>query len=174
MSWDLYCYQSASNSADSEEADALINTDEPDPNTAWPVELRNQVVQALIASNPRLERFQPPASTQSAIDWIELNPPEGDLIIQIIIASNHVAMSVPYWYKGEDARCTFAQLLSYARTLREKLGFFAYDPQTGEAFDPIDRDSLDHTFYEKTVRNIPSMIASSDPLPSKKPWWKFW
>ena len=62
-----------------------------------------------------------------------------------------MCISIPYWYQGSRADQAFSQLSEYIRVIRETAGFFAYDPQTGIAFDPQQTDLREHQHYEKVV-----------------------
>lgn len=73
---------------------------------------------------------------RSRFHHIELNTPDGDLAIQMTVYDNHVYINVPYWYKGEQARELFQYLISYIKIISETAGYFVFDPQIGEVFDP--------------------------------------
>ncbi len=103
---------------------------------------------------------------------VELNPPEGDLAIQLTVYDDHVFISIPYWYQGSRADQVFSQLSEYIRVIRETAGFFAYDPQTGIAFDPQQTHLREHQQYDKGVKDLPKIAAGASK--SDKPWWKFW
>jgi hypothetical protein len=189
MSYDLYCYAPASSVPDATEAQALVelfNADEEAGITKNATsEAKEKIAAALMECNPRLERFQfdfgeiakaAKISEQEArarYQHIELNPAEGDLAIQLTVHDDHVDITVPYWYKGSDADGVFSQLSDYLRVVRKTAGFFVYDPQTGAAFDPEQTSLIDHTDYDRVVKDLPKMVAES-AASFKKPWWKFW
>src|SRR5262249_34592427 len=152
MSYDLYCYRSASRVPDIAEAQALIvafnSVEEAGDMKAASSETRDRIVATLIEHNPRLEAFKFDYRTiaesdgiseeeaRSRYQHVELNPPEGDLAIQLTVYGDHVFISIPYWYRGSEADLVFSQCSEYLRVIGKTAGFFAYDPQTDTAFDP--------------------------------------
>src|SRR5438105_1295386 len=152
MSYDLYCYRATSSVPDVAEAQALVEAinaaEEAGDAKATSSETRERITAALIEHNPRLERFKFDYSkiaelqniseeeARSRYQHVELNPPEGDLAIQLTVYDDHVFISIPYWYRGSEADLVFSQCSEYIRVIRRTAGFFAYDPQTDTAFDP--------------------------------------
>lgn len=187
MSYDLYCYRSALGDPNSAEAEALveaINTaEEAGEKKPTSSDTKEKITAALIAHNPRLEPFKFDYSkiaefqkisedeARSSYQHVELNPPEGDLAIQLTVYDDHVFISIPYWYQGSKADQVFSQCSQYLRVIRRTAGFFAYDPQTGIAFDPEQTELRNHQGYEKIVKDLPK-IAAEAATPDK-PWWKF-
>jgi len=106
---------------------------------------------------------------RSLYQHVELTPPEGDLAIQLTVYDDHVFISIPYWYQDSKADKVFSQCSEYLRVIRRTAGFFTYDPQTGIAFDPLETE-LNHSQYEKVVKDLPKLTA----VRPDKPWWKFW
>jgi len=45
--------------------------------------------------------------------------------------------------------------------IRETAGFFAYDPQTGIAFDPQQADLREHQQYDKVVKDLPKIASEA-------------
>lgn len=188
MSYDLYCYKSKIGKPDEEEASSVIETDsekwtkkEKDPAA------KLAIVKALTAYNPRLEAFdfdygeiaKLTATTieqaKNKFDHIEINSPEGDLAIQITVYDNHVSFSVPYWYQGRKAEQLFDQLRTYIKIIREAAGYFIYNPQTGEVFDPAEKEFDGLNKYLSVSEHMDEWInPNNDTQKSKKPWWKFW
>ncbi len=62
------------------------------------------------------------------------------MAIQITVYDNHVCFSVPYWYQGQKAEQLFDQLRAYIKIIWETAGYFVSDPQTGEVFDPAEKE----------------------------------
>ena len=187
MSYDVYCYRPQSDAPDAREAQALIQSEDGtirrDDDEARSI--KRKIADALLKYNPRLEPFKFDHNEiakvmnitreQAQAQWnhIELNPPEGDLAIQLEIDWDHVSLTIPYWYTGVEADRVFEQLSAYLRVIRESAGFFAYDPQTNRAFDPQKEKFGEHGEYDRIAEHLPEIIAQGADKPSK-PWWKFW
>lgn len=135
MSYDIYCYKSKLGVPDEDEADRVVEAN----NGKWAKsesspELKLAIVKALKSYNPRLEAFDfdygeianlTAATIQEAkhkFDRIELNPPEGDIAIQLTVSNNSVWIRVPYWYQGEQASQLFSDIKSYIKIIRETAG----------------------------------------------------
>jgi len=190
MSYDLYCYRSASDSPDAAEARSIIeslNANEKTRRTkSQSSDVKEHVATALIQHNPSLQRFEVdyPKTAESQklseneararSQHIGLNPPSGDLAIQLTVYDDHVFMTAPYWYQSGDADRLFRSFLDYARIIHKTAGYLVYDPQTDKAFDPQKTESLDHPQYSHVVARMPEMIASAKNRSRKKPWWKIW
>lgn len=186
MSYDLYCYRSASGVPNAAEAEAFVEAaneaEESGRTNTAPSSTREKITTALLEHNPQLEPFQfhfaaiaesqkiSEEEARSRYQHVELNPPEGDLAIQLTISDDQVFISIPYWYTGDAAAKVFSQCSEYLRVIRRTAGFLAYDPQTGSAFDPEKTELTNREQYEKTVRDLPSIAAQV----KRKPWWKFW
>ena len=188
MSYDLYCYRASSGVPDVAEARALVedmNAAEEAGDAKPPTgELKERITAALIEHNPRLERFQfdykkiaesqkiSEDEARSRYQHAELNPPEGDPAIQLVVYDDYVFITIPYWYRGSAADQVFSQCSNYLRIIRRTAGFFAYDPQSDTAFDPENTDLRDHQHYESVVKELPKIGAEA--VKGDKPWWKFW
>jgi len=188
MSYDLYCYRAASGVPDAGEAQAFIeatnDAEEAGELKATSSGAKERIVSALIQYNPRLEPFTfdyakiaefqkiSEEEARARNQHVELNPPDGDLVIQLTVDDDRVFISIPYWYKGSQADDVFPQLSGYLRVIAETSGLLAYDPQTGVAFDPRQTNLSDHTCYDKVVADLPKLATQTKSLP--KPWWKFW
>lgn len=187
MSYDLYCYKSKLGKPDLEEADSVIEAD----NDEWSRKDKNpdiklDIVKALTAYNPELEAFdfdygevaKLTATTieeaRNKFDHIEINHPEGDLALQITVYDNHVFLTVPYWYQGHDAEKLFQRIEAYVKIIRDTAGYFVYDPQTGQVFDPteIRFDGLNK--YLSVSGRLDEMVNPQSAPTDKKPWWKIW
>lgn len=186
MSYDLYCYRSASGVPDAAEAQSVVEAinaaEEAADANAASSGTKEKIVAAIVKHNPRLEPFQfdyvaiaesqkiSEAEARSRYQYAELNPPEGDLAIQVTVHDDHVFISIPYWYTGDRADKVFSQCSEYLRVIKSTAGFFAYDPQTGGAFDPEQSELKNQSNYENIVRDISNIGAQAQ----HKPWWKFW
>lgn len=173
MSYDVYCYQPQSDTPDAKEAQALIQSEEGavrrDDDDARGI--KRKIANALLKYNPRLEPFKIDHNEvaklmkitheQAKAQWnhIELNPPQGDLRIQLQIHWDHLSLTIPYWYTGAKADEVFEQLSAYLRVIRDAAGFFAYDPQTNRAFDPQKEEFGEHREYDRIAENLPQIIA---------------
>ena len=185
MSYDLYSYRPSTTTPSTEEALATISSEEDsvfrDDDEARTT--KEKIATALVELNPKLERFiidfeQVCKSQNISMDeartrlnHIELNPPDGDLAVQLTVQWDHVCLTFPYWYSGVERDAVFGLALEYLRVIRRNEGFFAYDPQTDMAFDPDKVQVLDHSAYSRIVENLPAIIAQGE---AKRPWWKFW
>jgi hypothetical protein len=119
MSYDLYCYRAVSDGPDVAEAEALVEAinaaEEAGDTKPTSSDTKDRITAALIAHNPRFERFKfdhskiaesLKISEDEALlryQHVELNPPEGDLAIQLTVYDYHVFISIPYWYQGSRA-----------------------------------------------------------------------
>ena len=190
MSYDLYCYRSQSAEPDVEEARRIVDSFNADEEAgqirSGDRELKERIAAALIQQNPRLERFDfdyraiaesdkiSEEQARARYQHIELNPPEGDLAIQLFIHNDHAFITMPYWYKGEDADRLFSTVMDYLRVLNKVAGLFAYDPQTDKAFDPQNVVVLGHSEYDKVVDQMPKIVCRAISENEKRPWWRFW
>ena len=188
MSYDLYCYKSKLGTPDIDEAIAVIEAGEEDitacaqPDTVTKL----KIAKALIDLNPRLESFDFDYDEIAKIqgisvdkakhdfDHIELNTPEGDLATQITIFDNNVSITVPYWYTGDKAQQVFEKVNGYARVVKQVTGYFVYDPQTEEVYDPTTSSGEGLAAYTAITSGGKTSIAKPTNQTRSKPWWKFW
>ncbi len=189
MSYDIYCYKSKSGKPEEAEADSVIEGD----NEKWDSRERDattklSIVNALTNYNPRLEAFEIDygeianltgttiEKAKNKFDHIELNTREGDIAVQFTVNDNHVSISVPYWYKGDDAKMLFQEIKFYIKIIRETAGYFVFDPQTGRVFDPFENEFDGLEKYLSVSENIEEIIGGQNVTVTKpsKPWWKFW
>lgn len=185
MSYDIYCYKSNLDRPDLEEAQAAIEVDE-DEKTISDLETKLKIAKALLDYNPRLENFEfdfdeiaklqgtSVDEAKEAFDHIELNTPEGDLATQITIFDNNVSITVPYWYSGDKATKVFNKISDYAKIIRQTAGYFVYDPQADEVFDPLTENIFGLDVYESMTEQVDKMRVEQTQKADKKPWWKFW
>jgi hypothetical protein len=189
MAFDLYLYRSQLGKPDFNEAVSVTAEDpEADIKEALPEERDRQVTiaQALLEVNPRLQPFELDHSAIAEIqgisidearlrfDYLQFNTPEDELATSIEIYRNHVAITVPKSYEGEEADKMLSLVQEYARAIHDTAGYFAFDPQTGRIYDPS--PEVAQPAKEPVV--IPDMAeytdSDTDPFMPKKPWWKFW
>jgi hypothetical protein len=147
MSYDLYLYRSSTTTPDEDEADSVIEADKD----RWAKKERHPavklaIVKALKVYNPKLEAtdFQYGDVSKLGVDiiekeirkfdHIEINHPEDEPGIRLIVYDNHVSFDIPYGY--EDTRKLFDYIKAYVRIINETAGYFVFDPQLGEVFDP--------------------------------------
>jgi hypothetical protein len=182
MSFDLYLYQSKSGIPDIREANEVLAYKEnsvPDPGAK---EMKRQIINALLAFNPKLEIFDPSpgdhiTSQEMILDnvlgneCIELNPPEEDYAIQISVYDQSVAFGIPYWYSGEEANKVFKLLCEYVKKVNEVSGYFIYDPQSGNVGNPQEMNVEELIGYVDTTDSITNNVME---IIRNKPWWKFW
>ncbi len=185
MSYDIYCYKSRLGRPDLEEAQTLIEVDE-ETETVSDSETKLKIAKALIDYNPRLENFEfdykkiaklrgiTIDEAQKAFSHIELNTPEGDLATQITIFDNNVSITVPYWYSGDKAIDVFNKISDYTKVIRQTVGYFVYDPQTEEVFDPLIENRFGLDVYQSMTSQLETMKIEQLQKADKKPWWKFW
>lgn len=176
MSYDIHFYRSRIGKPDPSEARELMEADDSIIENGQQVKL--DITKALTDFNPRLEVFKfdyeeiaklqnlSVDEVKAQYNYIELNPPDGDLAIQITVFDNNVSLTIPYWYMGNDARQVFQQLMDYLRIITRTSGYFVYDPQTDQAFDPLTTEIDGLELYISTTGQF-------ENLP-KKPWWRFW
>lgn len=181
MSYDIYSYKSSKGVPDPDEVDDIIEADIDKWIANGPlISSKDQAISILKICNPRLEVFEASAkkhesNLRKVIRHVELNPPDDDPVIQITVFDNHVFFSIPYWYRGADADKVMSMLSTYLKSLRSNLGFFVYDPQTGEVFDPIENEFNGLERYLLVSGNLEYLVSTTDSKKlKKKPWWKFW
>lgn len=149
MSYDLYCYRSKLGKPNEAEAESVIEAD----NDKWTKKEKSSamklaIVKALIAYNPRLEAFdfhygdiaKLTVSTieqeKNKFDHIEINHPEDDVAMRILVYDNHVYITVPYGERGQRAKQIIDYIKAYIKIIRDAAGYFISDPQTGQVYDP--------------------------------------
>ena len=151
---------------------------------------KHRIAEALLANNPQLEQFEfdyekiaslqhislEEARTQYA--HIELNTPEGEHATQITISDYEVVITIPYWYEGEQAQAIFQKISTYLKIINNEAGYFVYDPQTEQVFDPQHEEFGNVEGYESMTRKMPEIALKAakemEAAKGQKPWWKFW
>jgi len=184
MSYDIYCYKSTLNKPDIDEASQVIDDD----NDKWVKKPHNYktkiaIEKALTDFDSNLEGFNYADLAEKknkSIDDIkrefkkfELNTTDDGPEIQIEIFDYHVAIIIPYLYQGDKAKKVFGKLKAYIKIIRGTAGYFIYDPQTGEVYDPIDNRFDGLRKYLSVSEDIDDILKSNEQSQNKKPWWKF-
>ena len=149
MSYDIFCYRSSIGTPDDNEADRVIEAD----TNRWAkkdynADTKLALLKALTTYNPDLKAFDfhlgditklsvaTIENNKNKFDHIELNPEESDIAVRLTIYSNHVFITVPYCYTGDKALQLFTDIFNYIKVIRNTAGYFVFDPQTAEVFDP--------------------------------------
>jgi len=149
-------------------------------------EINTSLANALIEFDPTLEKFEfdheviakkfgisvNEAKTQYS--HIELNTPLDTLSVQITIFDDNVAITIPYWYSGDEAKSTFEKIDEYTKVIHRIAGYLVYDPQTDKVFDPSASHLTDISVYIDTTEKVRQIGSQLQKKPAKKPWWKFW
>lgn len=185
MSYDIYCYPSQLGTPDLDEALEAIEINE-DQEMASDPETKLKLAKALMDFDPQLKCAELNGEEiarllqngiekdKEPFDHIELNTQEGHLTLQLHIFDNNVAISAPYWHTGDNANEIFTRIAAYAKIIRQTAGYFVYDPQTEQVFDPL----TDNIFEIKVYKNVTELLGhgGNEPIQksNKKPWWKFW
>ena len=194
MSYDIYLYKSKTGRPDEEEADAVVAADtdkwtEKENNS----QIKLAIVKALTEFNSRLQAIdfqygniaklsvETITEAKNKFNHIEINTSDGDAALQLIVYNNHVFITVPYWYQGDEAKQLFKDIKSYIKIIRQTAGYFVWDPQTGEVFDPAENNFEGLNDYLNMSENLEEIIKTTSNKPSidlkkemKKPWWKLW
>lgn len=187
MAYDLYLYHSRTGVPDFDEADSITTDEEETFQDATPEVAKRQadIATALMRLNPRLQTFEldytaiadlqsiSVSEARATFDYIELLTPKEDLATQITIFRNYVLITIPYWYEGEQAAQVFGKANEYAMTIHQVAGYFAFDPQSGRAYDPSLEGISSSSLYEGTSAMAKKLPVNSPTL-LKKAWWKFW
>jgi hypothetical protein len=185
MSYDLYCYKSQLGKPDLEEAQNAIEVEEDHEVEAEP-EIKLNISKALMDYNQRLERFEfdyeeiarlqgiSIEEAKGKFNHIELNTPEDDLATQITIFDNYVSITVPCWYAGNKAKDVFRKVTDYTKIIRQTAGYFVYDPQVENAYDPLTQDFDGLAIYQSMSEQVAQLKKDQSGSTDKKPWWKFW
>ena len=194
MSYDIYLYKSKTGIPDEDEADSVISAD-MDKWAEKEINSRSKlsIVKALTEYDPKLEALdfhygeiaklsvETIEEERNKFDHIEINKSDGDFMITIIVYNNHVSIITPYFHTGSNAQELFKDIKNYIRIIRETAGYFVFDQQTGQTFDPAENDFdglnkyLSVSEHLEDILNQSNNISSSDTKEkSKKSWWKLW
>jgi len=194
MSYDIYLYKSKTGIPDEDEPNAIIGADmdkwaEKEINAL----IKLSIVKALTEHDPRLEALdfhygdisklslKTIEEEKNKFDHIEINTSDGDFIVTIIVYDNHIFITTPYFHTGANAQELFKGIHSYIRIIRETAGYFVYDPQTGQAFDPAENNFDGLNKYLSVSEHLDEIInlgnnnsSGVEKKENKKPWWKIW
>lgn len=187
VSYDLHLYRSARGLPDADEAFALFEAQESE--TDQPVDAAGlitaeTIVAAILSIDPTLERFQPPEPTAALP--IELNTPDGDRdALQISVFADGVSVSIATGHRPKRARRIFARFDRCARAVHQAAGYFVFDPQCEQAWDPTQSAADPDAVYlpmqpviERTLLTRPTAGATPavEDVGAReaKPWWKLW
>jgi hypothetical protein len=189
MSYELYLFLPVSGEAPEATArrrSATLRTEvvNPGPPNAEAEARKEELVRALLAQNPGLERFAfdiaeiarfegiPEEKARSQNRQIELNEPGDGPGIQIILYDDWANVSLPSGDGWASEQALWAQVWRYLRVF-EAGGFFVYDPQI-EAVIDLDEDHSDAGRTPRAGAADPGPDRAAASARSARPWWKFW
>ncbi len=108
---------------------------------------------------------------RSRLNSIDLNPdPEPGDGLQISIYRDTIALTVPYWHRGEIAAEVFEKIKDCGIALTTR-GFIGHDNQLDEDIDFQQDVPRMLDVYEITVGEMNSAV---EDYTKEVPWWKFW
>jgi hypothetical protein len=184
MSYDLFLYKSDIGKPDIDEATKVIEGDDDIwVKKPYNYEAKTAIEKALIEVDPSLKGFdyqQLAHKKGKTIDEVKQTFMKFELIsddgsnIQLDIYDYHVAITVPFIHRGDEANGVFQKLQNYVDTISNIAGYFLYDPQTGEVFDPSSRRLGGLTKYLSVSKDFEEITRSVESKENKKPWWKLW
>ena len=185
MSYDIYLYKSTLGRPDLDEAAQVVEDDSDIwAKKPYNYDVKIAIERGLLEIDSTLEGFnydQLAKQQDKTVDQVkrefmkfELNSTEGEPEIQLEIYDYHVAITVPYSHQGEQAIKAFDKLKKYVDTIRAIAGYFVYDPQSGEVFDPTTKDLDGLAKYLSVSNDFDRIISQRKNNLSNKPWWKFW
>jgi hypothetical protein len=184
MSYDIICYKSNLGRPDVDEASQVIEDD----NDIWVkkpynYQTKTAIEKALLGFDTNLQGFDYAdlaKKKNKSIDDVkkdfqkfELNTIKDDPEIHVEIFDYHVAITIPYLYQGDMAKKVFEKLKAYIKIIKETAGYFVYDPQTGETYDPIGNKFDGIRKYLSVSDSMDDILKSARQPENKKPWWKF-
>jgi hypothetical protein len=179
VSYDLYAIEARSDE-DAAEVYEALGEGEAAGWTDEQVARAEKLTALLQALNPRLERFvfdyPRLAKTRGMTEhearawWrhIELNTPDGNPI-QVTIHPDQAALTMAYWYTGEQARETVGEALSYLAVIERETGWTTFDPQIGRRLDL--RGDLNDVVsaYEAGSRFVEKLAREHSRAPENPP-----
>lgn len=123
--------------------------------------LWDQIEAGVVARVPEVER----ADSDEYFELIH-----GETGMQLSCYSDQGAISVPYWYRGEEVEPVISVLRRVVPVVEQVTGWTAYDPQSQRPFAEVEDDAIVATFdiaqaaFDKAMENV----SASPP----KSWWK--
>lgn len=111
--------------------------------------------------------------------------------IQLSLYSHEAAITVPYWYEGEEADAVMARVFRLAAVVERETGLQGYDPQAGlplaeaaaemglsrATFDRVAEAMAGMGLGPPAAGPAPVAEATEEPAPptgARRPWWRFW
>ena len=184
MSYDLFLYKSATGKPDIEEAIKVIDDDDDIwVKKPYNYNTKTAIEKALMNVDPSLKGFdfnnlaQKQGKTvdelKQTFKKFELNSNDS-FVIQLAVYDYHVAITVPFIHQGNEAERAFKKLQTYVDTVSKTAGYFLYDPQTGEAFNPSLKRLDGVAKYLSVSNDFEAIARSVGEQKNKKLWWKFW
>ena len=112
-----------------------------------------------------LEAIDPTAERADGDTFIEINTES----LQVSLYPNEAAVTIPYWFEGDEADAVMERAFEYARVLRDVGGYTVYDPQNEQVVGD-ERGTAAETYRGTmgAVRRIGEEVAP------KRRGWKFW
>jgi len=159
---------------------------EPNPGPINPEAqaLKRQLVEALLAHDPRLTPFRrdyAALATMHGVDAdearrrfrdVELNTPVGGTGIQVPLFDDTDGVTVPYCHDGPDATTAFDDVTGYLQVLVDTGGFTVYDPQLDAVIDPALGLTVPRSTYGRLKTQLDDYLAAQASRPDDRPWWK--
>jgi hypothetical protein len=62
----------------------------------------------------------------------------------------------------------------YTKIIRQTAGYFVYDPQTENVYDPLTQDFDGIAVYQSMTGQVEQLKNEQGASTDKKLWWKFW
>ena len=90
--------------------------------------------------------------------------------MQLTMFPGELALSIPYWFEGDEAAAVERQLRDVAAAVERATGLTAYDPQADAAFLATAPGDAAGTFDQVRQRMAELGVEGSAPPP--RPWWK--
>lgn len=89
--------------------------------------------------------------------------------LQLSMFPSEIALSVPYWYDGDEAVSVERLLRDVAAAVERATGLTAYDPQADAAFLATEPGAAADTFDHVSERMAELGVERS---PTRVPWWR--
>jgi GNAT superfamily N-acetyltransferase len=126
--------------------------------------LKRRIANELVAANLKLRIEEIPYGRIAAFEHIseevarrkyrqvELNAPEGDKGLQIILRDDDALVMVPLWHEGKKAAEVFRDVWTCLELIRRATNYLCYDPQLGRVFELTAGEAAALECYEQLVR----------------------